>query len=422
MANDAQASQDVQIARYEFKRALEELQAAQGRGTELVTVYVPASKPISDAANYVRQEYGQASNIKSSTTRKNVLGALQSILAELKRFPTVAPASGVAIFVGHKSVGNNKTRLVKHVLLPPEPVTFFKYHCDNRFFVEPLAGMLDEHNVYGLMVIDRQECTLGLLRGERIEPKKNMESMVPRKHRMGGQSQHRMERLIEEIADQWFQKCCDHANEIFLREKDLKGLLVGGPGYTKQYVIEQSWLHYELKKKVLNTFDTGYTDQYGLSELVNAAKETLRQLGLTRERDLLGRFLQQIVKDSQLVSYGEVPVRNALAIGAVDTLLLSERLRKVRAFLECQAQGCGHKEEHTTSDLDKLAEQLGKCPQCGQDSLEVVGDKDIIEEMGELAGQTGAKVELISDATDEGKQFHDAFGGVGALLRFAVQG
>lgn len=422
MANAQQDGHDVQIARYEFKRALEELASASGRGTELVTVYVPANKPISDAANYLRAEYGQASNIKSSSTRKNVTGAISSLLAELKRFPTVAPASGIALFVGYKSVGNNKTRLVKHVLLPPEPVNSFIYRCDSQFFLEPLAGMLEEHNVFGLMVIDRQECALGLLKGERIEAKKVMESMVPRKHRMGGQSQHRMERLIEEIADQWFQKCCDAANEIFLREKDLKGILVGGPGYTKQYVIEQGWLNHELRKKILNTFDTGYTDQYGLTELVNNAKETLRQLGMTRERDLLGRFMQQIVKDSQLVAYGEASVRAALGFGAVDTLLLSEKLRKQRAKVACQTQGCGHAEEHTAADLDKLAEQLGKCPQCGQDSLEVAESKDIIEEMSELASQTGAKVELISDATDEGKQFHDAFGGMGAMLRFKVAG
>lgn len=422
MANPQASTQDTQIARYEFKRALEELQSATGRGTELVSVYVPADKPISDSANYIRQEYGQASNIKSSGTRKNVLSALQSILAELKRFPVVAPSSGIAIFAGYKTIGNNKTRLVKHVLLPPEPVTFFKYYCDNKFFLEPLAGMLDEHNVYGLWVIDRQESTVGILRGERIEVKKNMESMVPRKHRMGGQSAARIERLIEEQANEWFRKAGEAASAIFMAEKELKGIIVGGPGSTKNFVLEMDILHHNLRKKVLNTFDTGYTDEYGLTELVQNAKETLRQLGLTRERDLLQRFLQQIVKDSGLVAYGEQQVRNVLAMGAVDTLLLSEELRKERAKVACTTQNCPHTEEHTTSDLDKLAESLGKCPQCGQDSLEVTESKDIIEEMSELASQTGTKVELLSDATEEGKQFRQSFGGIGALLRFKVQG
>jgi peptide chain release factor subunit 1 len=282
--------------------------------------------------------------------------------------------------------------------------------------------MLDEQNIYGLFVIDRQEATIGILRGERIEVKKSMESFVPRKHRMGGQSQARIARVIEEQADDFFKKASDAASTVFMAEKHLKGVLVGGPGYTKNYVVEQEWLHYEVRKKIINSFDTGYTDEHGLVELVHNAQETLRQLGLTRERDILGRFLQQIVKDAGLVAYGEQHVRHALSIGAVETLLLSEKIRKQRAKVLCSTQGCGHTEEHTAADLDKLAEELPKCPDCGQDALEIVESKDIIEEMSELATNTGAKVELLSDATEEGKRFYDSFGGMGALLRFKVQG
>ncbi len=36
--------------RYDFKRALEEIKDIHGRGTELVSVYVPPDKQISDVA------------------------------------------------------------------------------------------------------------------------------------------------------------------------------------------------------------------------------------------------------------------------------------------------------------------------------------------------------------------------------------
>ena len=51
--------------RYDFKRALEEIKDIHGRGTELVSVYVPPDKQISDVANYLRNEYSQSQNIKS---------------------------------------------------------------------------------------------------------------------------------------------------------------------------------------------------------------------------------------------------------------------------------------------------------------------------------------------------------------------
>ncbi|HVL86882.1 MAG TPA: peptide chain release factor aRF-1 [Candidatus Thermoplasmatota archaeon] len=406
------------LARYEFKRALEELARAKGRGTEMVTVYVPASKVISDVANYLRGEYAQSTNIKSTSTRKNVTGAISSILSELKHFGNVAPDSGIAIFVGAKAVGADKTRMVKHVVLPPEPVTSFLYRCDSQFYLEPLEKMLHDKETYGLLVVDRQEATIGFLHGERIDAVKNMESMVPRKHTMGGQSQRRLERLIEEAAENWFKNVGEKATEIFMA-KSVKGLLIGGPGYTKTYFAEGGFMHHELQKKIINTFDTGYTDEYGLKELVQNAQETLREMGLTRERDILGRFLREIVKEGGQVAYGEPQVRHALSIGAVDTLLLSETLRRSRATIKCD--GCGHEENRTTGDLDKLAAELDRCPQCNSPSYSIADSRDIVDELSELASNTGSKVMIVSDDTEEGKNFVNAFGGIGALLRFRVQ-
>ena len=67
-------------ARYEFKRKLEEIQSMQGRGTELISLYVPPDKQIPDVTAYLRNELSQASNIKSKSTRKNVGAAIESIL------------------------------------------------------------------------------------------------------------------------------------------------------------------------------------------------------------------------------------------------------------------------------------------------------------------------------------------------------
>ena len=56
--------------KYDFKRSLEEIKELKGRGTELISVYVPPSKQISDVAAYLREEFSQSSNIQSQGTRK----------------------------------------------------------------------------------------------------------------------------------------------------------------------------------------------------------------------------------------------------------------------------------------------------------------------------------------------------------------
>ena len=64
MANDNSVSR----ARYDFKKAMEEIKNYRGKGTELISVYIPYGKLISDVMAYLRDEQSQASNIKSKTT------------------------------------------------------------------------------------------------------------------------------------------------------------------------------------------------------------------------------------------------------------------------------------------------------------------------------------------------------------------
>jgi peptide chain release factor subunit 1 len=52
------------VTLYQFKRLLEKIEKLEGRGTELVTLYIPPDKSISDVINYLRQEYATASKHK----------------------------------------------------------------------------------------------------------------------------------------------------------------------------------------------------------------------------------------------------------------------------------------------------------------------------------------------------------------------
>ncbi len=273
--------------------------------------------------------------------------------------------------------------------------------------------MLREKDVYALVVIDRSEATLGLLRGKRIELIKNVQSLVPSKHSKGGQSARRFERLIEQAAHEFFVKVGNLMTEAYLDLGDLKGILVGGPGYTKDFFVEKEYVHHELRKKVVDTFDTGYADESGLRELMEKAKEALSDLDLMREKKIIQAFLDEVKQpDGGLAVYGETEVRRTLEIGAIDTLLISEALRKTR--LEVTCPNCGYSGEMTT-----LNGEPGNCPECESD-LSVVEASDMVEELHEMAERLGTKVELISGDSEEGSLFWRAFGGLGGILRYRV--
>ncbi|MCW3981039.1 MAG: peptide chain release factor 1, partial [Candidatus Bathyarchaeota archaeon] len=77
------------LERFRLKKSLDMLTRKEGRGTELVSLYVPPGKQISEVLNTLRQEYGTAANIKSDTTRSNVQDAITKTQQRLKLFRKV---------------------------------------------------------------------------------------------------------------------------------------------------------------------------------------------------------------------------------------------------------------------------------------------------------------------------------------------
>ena len=400
-------------ARYDFKKDMHEITNYKGRGTELISVYVPGSKQISDVMAYLRNEQSQASNIKSKTTMKNVTSAIDSIAARLKTYKA-PPENGVVIFCGEVPRAGDQTKMVQYVINPPEPITAFLYRCDSQFFTEPLQSMLLDKKCYGLITIDRSEATLGLLSGSRIQVLKHFDSLVPSKHHQGGQSSVRFERLIEIAAHEFFKKVADNATEVFLNRPELLGILVGGPGATKDFFVKEEYLHHELRKKVISPLvDTGYTDESGLRELVENARDIITDVQLTKEKVYMQRLFAEIRKtDGGLSCYGEDEVRNATDMGAVDMLLLSEALNKKRITVQCPS---GHTHELTVRDPDERVQ----CPECGANAS-VIKEEDLIDDFFIRAEAFNTRVQIISPDSEEGVMLLKAFGGIAAILRYKV--
>lgn len=401
--------------KYEFKRLLDDLRSRTGRGTELISLYIPHDKQISDVASQLREEHGQASNIKSKVTRTNVQSALESALARLRLIPK-APENGVVIFIGAIDIGSNKTDMYSVALEPPDPIVTYRYHCDSSFLLTPLEDMLADKRTYGLVVLDRREAAVGLLKGKQIEPMKHLTSTVPGKQRKGGQSSHRFQQLRLIAIHDFYKRIGEAASEAFLSvdPKDLQGILIGGPSPTKEEFLEGDFLHHELRKKLLDAVDVSYTDESGLYELVDAAQERLLDLELTQDKLVMKRFMEELVGDKGLAAYGEKEVRHNLELGSVDTLLLSEDLRKTRARITCSNRSCDFSENKT---LGPNALAQGSCLKCGS-PLQVAEEIDLVSDLSKLADESGAIVKIISSEFEEGAQLYQAFGGIAAVLRY----
>jgi peptide chain release factor subunit 1 len=399
---------------------LETLESKEGRGTELITVYIPPGKQISEVMNDLRTEWGTAGNIKSKTTRKNVQDGLTKAMEQLKLYKKIPP-NGLVIFAGTISSGQlGVGDMETYVLEPPEPIGIYYYRCEHRFILDHLYDLLRTEESYGIVIIDAKAATFALLKGKRADIIKDISSGVEGKTRAGGQSARRYERLRAMHLNEYYNRVGGHITNIYLEMENLKGIIVGGPGPTKEDFLKGNYLHYELKDKILTTVDTGYTGHEGVKEVVERSKEFLRNVRFLEERKLIQDFLYNIGQDTGLATYGEREVIQALKNSNVRTLLLSEGIRRTQYRLQCRE--CGKKDTKIVDqdNVQEFEETLSEltCLHCGNGNYESLESEDFFESLVKMAEKVGSKIEVISTETEEGDMLQKSFGGLAAILKY----
>jgi peptide chain release factor subunit 1 len=359
------------ISKYELEVLLEELAKHKGRHTELITVYIPAEYDAVSVQKQIEAEKSTAKNIKSSSTRKNVVDALDKIVRYIKDLKR-NPENGLAIFCGNISKVEGQDDLQIWGVEPPLPLKSRLYRCDKEFVLDALKEMLEVSEIYALLVMDRKEAAIGILEGKRIEILQKMTSGVPSKVRAGGQSSQRFHRITEGLTKEFYKRIADEMKKLFYEDKRLKGILVGGPIPTKDEFLEGEYLPTLLQKKVVGKIDIGGSDESGLKELVEKSQDILANQEIVKEKKLMEKFFETLGEKPDFVVYKEAPVRKALEYGAVDSLFISKDY-----------------------------------------------NRNSIKELKKIAEETGAKIEMISTETEEGRQFFN-LAGVGALLRYKI--
>ncbi|MGZ5484906.1 MAG: peptide chain release factor aRF-1 [Nitrososphaeraceae archaeon] len=419
-SNDKQSKWD-SVKRYKLNKMINKLGNITGHGTELVTVYIPPRRPIYDIVSQLKNEAGTASNIKSDLTRTHVQDALSRTVEHLKLYKE-PPDNGLVIFCGAiptgKGLGTEKIEI--YSVVPPKPVQINLYRCDDHFWIDHLKDMMKDDKVIGILSLDTQEAGLGILTGDRWEVVESLTSGVAGKHRQGGQSARRFERLRDNELNEYYRRVADYAHKIFIDQYDIKGIIIGGPGPTKEGFIREEYLDYRLQNNVIATLDSSYSGSEGVRELIDKVNDQgiMADYRLMEEKKIVKRFISEVYSGKGLGIYGIYDVITSLKNGFADLVIVNDDITIIRLEIKCNK--CLNNQEKfiERNELMSLKQELtaNACPNCGSQDLES-SEQDIIEYLEELSLMIGSRLEVISGKTEEGAQLA-SLGKIGAILRF----
>ena len=319
-----------------LRQIIRELKKWKAPATVLLSLYIPPGRPISDVMNLLRTEYSITDNIKLKRTRDAVQRALAAAMDRLSKIQKVPP-NGLVLFCGE----NMETRdFICWMFSPPEPVPVFFYRTDKWFHTEFLEDMIEHEDTFGLVIVERDQATIGLLKGSRIQVLEEKEGYVPGKHHKGGQSQRRFDRQIEQFVKGFYKEVAESLNKHFLplvQKNALKAIILGGPGYAKQDFLEESkeFLDYRVRQKIApELIDVAYQGYAGLRELAIKASDLITKNKYAELVKAIEEFKLHLAKDDGLAVYGDKMVKQALQMGALKYIIIDEEREDANELID----------------------------------------------------------------------------------------
>jgi len=409
------------VKMYKIRKTLDDLTEKSGHGTELITVYIPKGKQLHEIISTLREEQGTADNIKSDLTRGHVVDSLGKVVQRLKLYKKT-PEKGLVIFCGAFSpeqggpLGNEVVEIYE--IEPPKDLKQYLYRCDDHFHVDILKNMLKDDNLIGFIAIDAKDCGWGLLHGEKIEVLSQTGSGVAGKHRQGGQSAKRFQRLREMELTYFYNRVAETSREYFIDIYPVKGLIISGPGPTKEDFINGSYLEYRLQNMIINTIDASYAGAEGIREAFSKSQDILSNFRMVEEKKLVEDLFRHINSNSGRGVYGLKDIIELLQNNVVETLIITDDTNLHRVEGKCKR--CQNIQEEIIERPQVIPKKTqftsNPCPSCNAMEVEV-SERDIVDYLALIAAKTGSKIQVISGSAEYGNML-SSLGKVGAILRY----
>jgi peptide chain release factor subunit 1 len=411
--NDA----DQAVEQFKVKKLIKDLEAARGNGTSMISLVIPPGDQISRVSKMLNDEMGTATNIKSRVNRLSVLSAITSTIQRLKRWNKLPP-NGLVVYCGEIITSEGKEKKVAYTIEPFKPINTSLYLCDSKFHTEALAELLESDDKFGFIVMDGNGCLFGTLCGNTRNVVHKFTVDLPKKHGRGGQSALRFARLRLEKRHNYVRKVAELATQFFIThdKPNIAGLVLAGSAEFKNKLSASDMFDQRLQPTVIQIVDVSYGGENGFNQAIELASESLKNVKFVSEKRLLTAYFGEISQDTGKYCFGIRDTFYALDNGAVETLIVYEDLNIQRYEVR-------NKTTNEKKVFMMTAEERNKSsffPDAKESEIEVEDEVSLVEYLANNYKNFGAKLEFVTDKSQEGSQFVKGFGGIGGLLRYQL--
>ncbi len=136
-----------------------------------------------------------------------------------------------------------------------------------------------------------------------------------------------------------------------------------------------------------------------------------------QEKRLISKFFDEIAQDTGRYIFGVADTLSCLEMGAVETLMVYEALDVVRYTVMNSISGEAEVKLMTPAQASSAGAFRDEATGA---ELEVQETMPLLEWLAENYKKFGCTLEFVTNKSQEGSQFCRGFGGIGGLLRYAV--
>jgi len=164
---------------------------------------------------------------------------------------------------------------------------------------------------------------------------------LPKKHGRGGQSANRFARIRIEKRRNYLRKVAESTTACFITNDmpNVKGLILAGSAEFKNDLQKSDLFDLRLQPIVIKLVDIAYGGENGFNQAIELSADALRSVKFIHEKKVIGKFFEEIAKDTGKYIFGIKDTLEAMDMGSIDILIIYENLEYNRLILRDSNDG-----------------------------------------------------------------------------------